>query len=181
MAERQARQGDAPLGYSLTDLHMRVTMVHTLMKGRLRPQAASLGLGPGQPRMLSYLAVHGPCTQRDIALYYRIDPAAVSRMLDALEKGGFIRMAAGEDRRKKVASLTQLGKDALRTWDAMCAAADTAMLEGFTVAERAQLETLLDRLVENLGQPLSSDRGKGEGSTSASTPSEAAGTEPSHA
>ena len=76
----------------------------------LRPHVARLGLGAGQPKLLWYLAGHGPCRQRELAEYFEIDPAAVCRMLDSLEKGGFVARSAQQgDRRADVVRLTEKG------------------------------------------------------------------------
>lgn len=145
------REAKAPgLGFSLTDLHMDLLTLHHLQRCCLRPAARGMGLGPGQPRMLSYLGVHGPATQRDIAAYFQVDAAAVSRMLDALARNGFVRLAPGPDRRTKVAALTPAGEEALSAWDGACRAFDKAALAGFTAAERAQLEGLIGRLRANI-------------------------------
>ena len=52
----------------------------------LRPYIGDLGLEIGQPKILAYLAKRGACCQKDLADYFQIDSAAVSRMLVALEK-----------------------------------------------------------------------------------------------
>ena len=36
-------------------------------RNRLQPCLRALGLGPGQPKLLSYLSAHGPCRQRELA------------------------------------------------------------------------------------------------------------------
>lgn len=144
-----------PLGFSLTDLHMRMNMAHHMQKNRLHARAAALGLGPGQPRMLSYIGVHAPCTRADLAAHYRIDPAAVTRMLDTLERNGFIASVParpGADRRKKAVELTERGCATLGLWDVACAQADEIMTEGFTPTERAQLSDLLERVCRNLAK-----------------------------
>ncbi|WP_157949815.1 MarR family winged helix-turn-helix transcriptional regulator, partial [Megasphaera stantonii] len=56
----------------------------------MHPFMASIGLGTGQPRLLSYLEENGPSSPRDLAEYYGLDPAGVSRMLDALSKKGLV-------------------------------------------------------------------------------------------
>ena len=51
----------------------------------LSPYVKRLGLGNGQPKILSYLAVKGPSTQRDLAEFYEIDAAARDSILGSLE------------------------------------------------------------------------------------------------
>lgn len=150
--ERQAsaEQAQPQFGYSLTDMHMRLSRAFHLMKSSTRSVARSLGLGPGQPRVLSYIAVHGVSTQREIARFFVIDPSAVSRMLDQLEKNGFLIAVPGRDRRSRALDLTDRGRAAIEVWDRECARVDSVMLAGFSAEERAQLADLLDRMRDNV-------------------------------
>lgn len=54
---------DMRLGMSLNDIHMSISRAFHTMNNTTRPCARSLGLGQGQPRILSYIAVHGVSTQ----------------------------------------------------------------------------------------------------------------------
>ena len=72
------------------NLHLLLYRTFHAQRKYLRAYMKELGLGVGQPKLIAYLSDHGPCRQRDLADYFEIDPAAVCRMLDALQKGGFI-------------------------------------------------------------------------------------------
>lgn len=147
---RRTGGGQQPeFGYSLTDMHMRLSRAFHLMKSSTRTVARELGLGPGQPRVLSYIAVNGVSTQREIARFFVIDPSAVSRMLDQLEKNGFLVAVPGRDRRSRALDLTDKGRAAMERWDCECARVDAVMLAGFSDAERTQLADLLDRVRDN--------------------------------
>ena len=158
---------ELPLGFSLTDFHMQVSMMFHLMRSCNHPHLPALGLGPGQPRILSYLAVRGTSTQRDIARYFAIDPAAVSRMLDALGRAGFVRPVPGGDRRCRAVELTEKGVETLGAWDVVCASTDEIMLAGFSHEERDLLRRMLDRAMDNMRAHLTegaaaSERADGE-------------------
>lgn len=155
MASEQQKQ----LGSSLDDIHMDLSRAFHLMSAAVRPAARELGLGPGQPRILSYLAVHGVSTQREIADYFLIDPSAVSRMLDSLEKGGFLENVPGRDRRSRALELTKLGYKTVRAWDTECARVDEVIFKGFSQGERSSLERLLGRAHANLSENLSEREG----------------------
>ncbi len=142
------------LGFSLHDTHMRISRIFHAMKTDTRACARELGLGPGQPRILSYLATRGVSTQREIAKYLVIDPSAVSRMLDALERGGFVESVPGRDRRCRSLEITAQGREAVRRWDAECYRVDELMLAGFTPEERTQFNKLLDRARCNIMREL---------------------------
>ena len=120
-------------------------------RNRLQPCLRELGLGPGQPKLLSYLSAHGPCRQRELAEYFEIDPAAVCRMLDALEKGGFVAREPDEgSRRCDRFSLTQAGQAATAAWKKEGKALEEEALRGFTPEERAQFSDYLRRAYRNL-------------------------------
>ena len=128
----------------------------------LHPYMAAIGLGTGQPKLLTYLAHYGACAPRELACYYELDPAGVSRMLDALARKGFVKIEqdAG-DRRAKVVALTPEGERVSRAWDAACMEEAEAMLRGFTDEERASFADYLRRAHCNLrayGQRLTDDQ-----------------------
>ena len=117
----------------------------------MRPQGAALGLGTGQPKLIDYLARSGPCSQKQLADYFEIDPAAVCRMLDALEKGGFVTRTAGRtDRRTGAVELTAKGRQAAQAWQQAAARSEERMLPGFSPKERAQFADYLRRAYRNL-------------------------------
>ena len=120
-------------------------------KQLMHPYMAAIGLGTGQPKLLSYLAEHGSCAPRELADYYELDPAGVSRMLDALTRKGFVSIAphAG-DRRSKVVSLTAEGERVACAWNAACAEEAAAMLAGFSYEERTAFADYLRRAHANL-------------------------------
>ena len=82
-------------GRTLTDMHMLVVRAYHAQTNYLRAQVAYAGLGPGQPKVLSYLAVHGPSSQSDIARFFEIDCAAVSRMFDSMLKAALSASSRG--------------------------------------------------------------------------------------
>lgn len=138
-------------GYSLVDAHMALLRAFQAQKALLRPYGSSLGLACGQPRVISYLAVHERATQREMASFFGMDPAAVSRMLDALEKGGFVTVEANPgDRRTKRLRLTDSGRALVMPWEERCAEIDETMLDGFTDEERESFIGYLERARKNM-------------------------------
>lgn len=138
-------------GYSLVDTHMALLRAFQAQRALLRPYGSSLGLAQGQPRIISYLAAHEHATQREMAGFFGMDPASVSRMLDALERGGFVTAEENPgDRRTKRLTLTEAGRAVVEPWDARCAEVDEAMLDGFTPEERASFMDFLERARTNL-------------------------------
>ena len=133
--------------------------IHTLLartahaqRNFLRPYLRQLGLSPGQPKVLRELAVSGGSSQRDLAECCGVDPSAISRMLDSLERNGFLhRRPAPKDRRSDLVELTEKGRTALEAWDQQCMVIESQMLRGFLPEEREQLTNFLERAYRNVG------------------------------
>lgn len=153
-SQQPAADENMRLGMSLSDIHMSISRAFHTMNNATRPCARSLGLGQGQPRILSYIAVHGVSTQREIARFYSIDPSAVSRLLDPLERGGFLTSVPGRDRRTRALDITEKGKSALAAWEQECRRVDLIMFRGFSPEEEAALEDMLERVRKNMADEI---------------------------
>ena len=78
------------------------------------------------------------------------DPGAMTRMIDRLERKGFVRrVRSPEDRRVVNLALTEEGKAVYPKLVARAAAATNRRLRGFTKAEAQQLEGFLQRMLVN--------------------------------
>lgn len=131
--------------------HMLLYRAFHAQRNYLRPCVGRAGLGAGQPKLLVYLDSHGPCRQKELADYFEIDPAAVSRMIDALERGGFVVRRRDEaSRRSDLAELTEKGRQAVQVWTEFCSQEEEQMLQGFTPEERQQFASFLVRAYRNL-------------------------------
>ena len=131
--------------------HMLLYRALHAQRGALRPYLGKLGLGAGQPKLLGYLSRNGASGQRQLADYYEIDPAAVCRMLDSLEKGGFVtRHPDSQDKRRDLIELTDAGRSAFESWQARCREVEETMLAGFTPEERDNFADYLARAYRNL-------------------------------
>lgn len=131
--------------------HMMIYRLFHAQRSQLRREGAALGLGAGQPKLLSYLLVRGDCMQKELAEYFEIDPAAVSRMLLSMERGGFItRDGAAPRKRQGMVSLTEKGREAALAWSDCGADFDRKLLQGFSEEERALFADFLGRAYRNL-------------------------------
>ena len=133
--------------------------IHTLLsrtahaqRNYMRPYLKELGLSSGQPKVLRYLAAMGPSSQRELADYCGVDPSAICRMLDSMERGGFlVRKPSPSDRRSGRVELTELGRQTLDAWEEQCMTIEEQMLRGFTPRERELLTDFLERAYRNVG------------------------------
>lgn len=131
--------------------HMLLYRAFHAQRNALRPHLGELGLGSGQPKVLNYLIQNGTSRQRQLADYCEIDPAAVSRMLDSMEKGGFVRRQADADNRRcERIVATDRGRAVYERWQGFCGEMEEKMLAGFSPEERAQFAQYLLRAYRNL-------------------------------
>ncbi len=131
--------------------HMLMYRAFHAQRKYLRSYLGEIGLGTGQPKILRYLDCYGPCRQKDLAEYFEIDRAAVSRMLDSLEKGGFVTHRADENnRRADLVELTEKGRQANQTWLGHCRELEDVFLAGFSQEEKDQFAEYLARAYQNL-------------------------------
>ncbi len=139
-------------GRSLSDFHMLIYRLFQAQRAFLRPRISGLGMGPGQPKLVVYVALHEGATQREIADYFEMDPATACRMLDALEREGLVQSRHGADRRKKEYVATPAGEKVADAWDACCDEQQEVLLEGFSPEERDQFLGYLRRGYANLAR-----------------------------
>lgn len=137
-------------------LHILLYRAFHAQRNYLRPGMQALGLGAGQPKLLVYLTGSGPCTQRQLADYFDVDPANISRMVASLEKGGFLsrRSSAGRASRRDLVQITEKGRRAGEAWRDRCREEESVMLQGFAPEERQLFADFLARAYRNLREEL---------------------------
>ena len=130
--------------------HMLLYRVSHAQRNYLRPFVGEIGLGTGQPKLVAYLAEHGSCRQRELADYFEIDPAAVSRMLENMRKAGFVTCRSDErNRRSDVVELTDKGWDVYKKWRTHCREMEEIMLRDFSKKEQIAFAQYLGRAYRN--------------------------------
>lgn len=131
--------------------HMLLYRTSHAQKNYLRPYLKEIGLGTGQPKLLTYLATKSPCRQKELADYFEVDRAAISRMLHSMEKNGFITHETDRNnRRADSVRITKKGREANQAWHMHCQEVETKMLSGFTDKERRQFADYLFRAYLNM-------------------------------
>ena len=136
--------------------NLAVLKVYHAQKNRIRPLVTEVGLSPGQPKILTYLAVRGNSRQKELAEFCDIDPATISKLLDPMiEAGLVVRTGVDGDRRAANIGLTPKGLELRRRISEKFEAVNAVSLRGFTPQERAAFRAYLRRMYENLtGSPL---------------------------
>lgn len=103
--------------------------------------------------VLTALSEEGATSQADLGRRLWIDRSDLHALLNELEGDGLVaRVRDEDDRRRNLVQLTRKGAAALKRLDARVEAAQEALLEPLSAAERRELRRLLTRLVEHHGR-----------------------------
>lgn len=137
-------------------LHHAIFMTYNAQKNSLRPGMVAIGLSPGQPKVLRFLAAHDSCMQKEIAGALNIEPATVSRLLANMEQNGLVARSTPEEcRRAESVSITPEGRSAFTRWETVCHTVEEQSMKGFSKEEERQFLENLCRMYQNLtGKPL---------------------------
>ncbi len=99
--------------------------------------------------VLLALSEAGPASQAALGRRLGIDRSDMAAVVAELERDGLIgRERDPQDRRRNVVTLTSAGAAALTRLEKRIDAAQEAVLEPLSTAERAELRRLLSRIVE---------------------------------
>jgi MarR family transcriptional regulator, organic hydroperoxide resistance regulator len=123
--------------------HLHHTRAHQLFE--------SLGLYRGQPPVLQALWEQEGLTQTDLAERLRNTPATTTRMLQRMEKAGFIqrRPDAGDQRVTRV-YLTDAGRAVQTQVETIFQTMEAETFANFSPEEKMQISRFLKQIRENL-------------------------------
>jgi len=122
-------------------------MNKTMIGGLLR----DLGLAPGQELLLLQLWDRDGCSQTDLVGRLGLDPSTVTKMLQRLERDGWVRRAPSDgDGRVTLVTLTDKGRrlrgNVTRLWSEL----EQETTKMLSPTERARLLALLHKVEEGL-------------------------------
>jgi DNA-binding MarR family transcriptional regulator len=111
----------------------------------------ALKLFQGQPPLLRELWEQEGMIQKDLAARLKITPATVTKMLQRMEKAGFIQRRTDiEDQRVSRVFLTDTGREVQRKVEKVFKTLESETFNNFTTEERVLLRRLLLQVRENL-------------------------------
>ena len=76
--------------------------LHQSSRSRLRPGMTKAGLSSGQPKVLLYVRDHDACRMKDVSRYCSITPATASKIIEKLQRDGFLECSRKTDDRRSV-------------------------------------------------------------------------------
>ena len=122
-----------------------------LRRIKSRALLASLGLHPGQPRMLQYIWDHPGCTQKEAADELDVTPASAAASLKRLEKAGFIiRRPHAADARRNQLFISDWGREQVEKNRRQFDALDEKMFSGMTAEEVEAFRRACEKMFENM-------------------------------
>jgi DNA-binding MarR family transcriptional regulator len=111
-----------------------------------------LGMTPPQAGILRMLARSGGLSQRDLAERLGIHPSRLVALLDEMETAGLlVREANAGDRRLYSLQLTTAGRERMAELGRVAQQHNEALCNALTVEDRAQLESLLNKIAQQQG------------------------------
>ena len=135
----------------LRDADFLLAQVCRLHHGRAHALLDQIGLYRGQPPLLDILYEHEGQKHTDLATRLGVAPATVTKMLQRMEKAGFVvRHADADDQRVSRAFLTDAGRDIRFEMHMLLGRLAEETFAGFTAEERVIITRLLKRMKENL-------------------------------
>ncbi len=106
-----------------------------------------LDISVGEWGAIAELGLRAPCSLNDLARGLALDKTRLSRTVSGLETRGLVlRRVNPRDNRETLISFTKAGERAYARMIAAAEATNDALLAPFSADERAQLESLVDRL-----------------------------------
>ncbi|HEX3634729.1 MAG TPA: MarR family transcriptional regulator [Paraburkholderia sp.] len=155
--------------YNADEIHLESSLGYYLTKARnvlverMDRAVNPLGLTAQQIGVILLLSAQRASTPFELSRVMSYDSGSMTRLLDRLEKKGFVvRSRSDADRRMVKLELTQQGREAAQQLPALGAAVLNEQLRGFSAADHATLLDLLGRFIANgIGGGASADCGLG--------------------
>jgi DNA-binding MarR family transcriptional regulator len=118
---------------------------------RIHRRLEELGLYRGQQFVLFALWEREGLSHSELARQVHVRPATVTNAIKRMERAGFVeRRPDPEDERVSRVYLTEAGRDVREAVEGIWRELAAQTLAGFSLEEREQLHSLLQRVVENL-------------------------------
>ncbi len=123
-----------------------------LARARMDARLSQYDLTPAQTHVLLYLSRHGgQAMQCELTEFLRVKPPTANGILDRLaEKQMVERTVSDSDARRRLITLTPLGKKQTALSREGFLEVELLMVRGFTADEIAQFRGLLSRMIQNL-------------------------------
>ena len=128
------------------------TTISRILQQKLQAKFKNTGLNatPEQWRLLVVLSNEGAMNQSQLAELQHKDRAAIKRLIDHLEAKNLVIRKSGKDSRSNLISLTEKGKEVVEVFTKASKETVKEAQSCLTPEEAQQLNTLLNKLLENI-------------------------------
>jgi MarR family transcriptional regulator, 2-MHQ and catechol-resistance regulon repressor len=151
---------DAALEQDTVDLHRSLTELVRVYQFRDRDRICCYDVSVTQCYALEAVVQEGPLTLNQLAARLYLDKSTASRVVDALEKKGYVeRQPNAEDRRALDLVATAAGRDLYRRIDADILAGERALLAEFPSEVRQAMARLIGQLARAAAARVDSSGG----------------------
>lgn len=129
----------------------RISWVARLQRARFDARARDLGLTRAQWRVIATIRLKEGLSQTDVASQLEVSNVTAGRIIDRLAERGWVeRRAHPEDRRARCLYLAPAATPMLEQLSELGADEERIALHGLSDEERATLDRLLVKLIENM-------------------------------
>jgi DNA-binding MarR family transcriptional regulator len=135
---------------------VRVARLHRVLAGQL---LRKIGLHPAQELVMMYLWDCGPQRQTDLARLLDADAATMTRTIQRLEQGGFVRRIQSEaDKRVTIVEATTASRALREEVERAWAELERSVTQDLTAEEQSAALDLLGRMEASLSEIVASGR-----------------------
>ena len=132
---------------------IRICRMH---RGMIETSVGALGLQRTAHRALMYISKQGKITsQKELAVFLEISPAAVTGVLQRLEADGYVSRTLGADNRFNEIAITEKGRETVARSCEMFRTLDASLFSDFSKEEIDTFIMLLDKIRKNAEHSLS--------------------------
>lgn len=132
-------------------LHYLLLITQNSFQKKILSKVSTIGLLPGQPKILDFLNQHDGCEQKDIAKGCCLEPATVTGILGRMEVADLIeKKQVGKNRRSLYVFLTEKGKRAAMETDRIFIDIEIQAFKGITKEQQKEFMTIFKRVYENI-------------------------------
>ena len=144
----------------MNSLHVKMNVSQGQFSRHVHGNAKTLGLLPGQPKILEYVEKHQGCQQSEICEAWDLDKSTVSGLLNRMERDDLLRITKStEDTRKKEIRLSDKGMERWSKMKQYIEAMERTALKDVNQEEFDIFISVLDRIYHNLkSEELESDK-----------------------
>lgn len=136
------------------------TMIKTdrMHRHLIDSNVGKIGIHRTHHRILMYISRNDRLgSQKSLAEYIGISPAAITGALKKLECDGYIKRAQGSDNRYNEIEITELGKRVVEQTRALFSSLDTSLFYGFTDEELDGYIYYLEKIQNNIEKHFKSE------------------------